>query len=367
MAARFAKLLLLGLGAVTVGGALGATSLSCGPADFDPSSKVTSIRVLATKVSHPYAAPGESVTIDLLAFDGRKSKPRPMKTYWLPFVCINPIGDAYYACFAQLAGASFDGGVPPVIVLPGQSDAGAGDGGTPSVPTNIGDILKPGTDITPFLQQGPSFTFTMPTDIVSTHVNVPGADTQYGLAIAFNITCAGQVKIVDRSTSNNPQAVPIGCFDDSGAPLTADDYVFGFTRVYGYDKLRNENPVISDLTYDGAPIDLTTGITVDHCATDKEADCPKHKIDVVVPDSSQEDRPGEDSEGRKERLWATYYATDGKFDSELRILFDSNLGRVSDSANDWAAPKTVGPQRMWVVVRDSRAGAEWREIPVTVK
>ena len=58
---------------------------SCGAADFDPQSKVNTVRIFASRADEPYAKPGDSVTIDVLAYDGRRTKPEPMTVYWLPF------------------------------------------------------------------------------------------------------------------------------------------------------------------------------------------------------------------------------------------------------------------------------------------
>ena len=103
-----------------------------------------------------------------------------------------------------------------------------------------------------------------------------------GLAIAFNITCAGQVRIVSREGNPNPQAPPFGCFDEDGNALGPDDYVIGFTRVYAYQSLRNTNPKIETITFDGTPVDPAVGISVDRCAAPDENGCPKHKVGVKL-------------------------------------------------------------------------------------
>jgi hypothetical protein len=84
-------------------------SVACGAGDFDPASKITSVRVLATRADKPFAKPGDDVTIEALAVDGRADRSTPMHVYWLPISCINPRGDLYYACFAALAGQVLGG------------------------------------------------------------------------------------------------------------------------------------------------------------------------------------------------------------------------------------------------------------------
>ncbi len=77
----------------------GAASSSCAPSGFQDQALVNGVRVLASAADKPYAKPGDAVTVNVLAFDGRAAKPEPMKIYWLPLVCENPPDDAYYGCF----------------------------------------------------------------------------------------------------------------------------------------------------------------------------------------------------------------------------------------------------------------------------
>ena len=76
--------------------AAGLSMASCGPSDFSPETLINTVRVMASRSSEPYAAPGDNVNLEVLAYDGRPQKNEPMKIYWLPFTCENPIGDAYY-------------------------------------------------------------------------------------------------------------------------------------------------------------------------------------------------------------------------------------------------------------------------------
>jgi len=78
-----------------------AAAPGCGK-DFDPENRVASVRVLATRVDKPYAAPGDTVSVEVLAFDGRKDKPAPMEVFWFPAPFINQMNDGYYACYPQL-------------------------------------------------------------------------------------------------------------------------------------------------------------------------------------------------------------------------------------------------------------------------
>src|SRR5579862_8882859 len=112
-------------------------SSSCSPSGFAPESLLTSVRVLVASADKPYAHPGDVVNMQVLAFDGRSADLRsanPMGVTWLPFVCKNPMDDAYYNCFAQQNLGVVPGGGNGVVDAGGGDDAGvldagAGDGG----------------------------------------------------------------------------------------------------------------------------------------------------------------------------------------------------------------------------------------------
>src|SRR5687767_3104361 len=126
---------------------------SCGSGDFEPQSKIESVRILASRVDKPYAKPGETVSLELLAYDGRRKKERETKIYWIPFPCMNPRNDLYYACFIPQAG---------------QADAGTGSTGS-----GFG-ALRAGVDLTPYLPTGATYSFKMPDNAIATHPPVQG-------------------------------------------------------------------------------------------------------------------------------------------------------------------------------------------------
>lgn len=332
--------------------ALAASSSSCVGGSFDPQTLVGGVRILVSRVDKPYARPGDTVTLEVLAEDGRADRSRPMKVYWVPLPCVNPPNDLYFACFAAL----------------NPSAAPGGDGGVPEVPP----FLRPGTDVTPFLKEGTTYSFDLPRDIIATHPVVPGADAPYGLAFGFAIACAGRVRITELDPeSGNPQSIPIGCFDDEGNQLGPSEYVLSFARVYAYDELVNTNPVIDGVTLDGTPVNVSEGIVVDRCPEDA-AECPKHELGVLVPDTSWEPRPGEpDGEGRPrhELVYANYYYTRpvGSFDAEGKVLFDTFKGRVPESENELIPAATPGKGLVWIIVQDNRGGATWVRLPVYVR
>jgi hypothetical protein len=332
---------------VVVLGALAA----CGSGAFEASSKVTSVRILATAVDQPYATPGTTVTLTTLAADGRIDPPTPMTLYWLPISCSDPQGDAYYACFAALAGRQAAGGT------------GGGTGGP---------VLKPGVDLTPFLPQGNTFSVKVPTDVITTHKAVPGSVAPFGTVFAFNIACAGHVEILPFDPGNiNPQAPPIGCFDASHTQLGPDDYVIGFTEVFAYESITNANPVITNATLQGAAVDPVLGITFDHCGGSTGVECLENDIDVVVPESSWEVNPGDidpaTNTPHHEVLWVDYYATGGDFGSTAKLLYDAVAGKLPDPHVTYTAPDYAGEQTMWIVVHDNRGGVSWLVVPLHVR
>jgi hypothetical protein len=359
----------LALSAAAIVGA-GALGSACGPADFDSATKIASVRILATKADKPYAKPGDSVNLEVLAYDGRPDTSRPMKVYWIPFPCINPRNDLYYACFAQAA-ASGDAGADAGA----QAGGGGGKGGQ-GIP--IGGLLKPGIDLTPFLTVGTKYRVDVPADIIDKHPPVPGTADPYGLIILFNVACAGHLEIVDIDPAGGPQQVPLGCFDDNHVKLGPSDYVIGFTRVYAYATRTNANPVIVDVVKDGNPVPLgdpsdpnaltdpSNGITLAHCGSD----CTDIKLDVVVAPQSQEDNPGDvDPNGvqHKEEIWVDYYATDGDLEGEARLLYEPKVGKLDDSEMSFHPPSSAKEGFVFVVVHDNRDGVDWRQIPLHVK
>jgi hypothetical protein len=304
--------------------------------DLPPANVASTVRILATQADHPYAMPGESVTLQVLAVDGRADRPRPMRVFWLPTVCMNPEGDDYFGCYPSMAGR-----------------------------------FAPGADLPNVLVAGSRFAFTMPVDAITTAVPHPGAPDPYGIAFVFVMACAGHVEYVPvDARTQSPLTTPFGCFDDSNVALGPADFVFAFTRVYAFADRRNANPVIESLTFGGSKVDPAAGIAVARCTSPDEAHCPKTNVDTVVPDSSWDLDPGSlDPSGGPghEAIWVDYYATGGRFDDDSVVLFDAHSGRASSTADGYAAPQSDGPQTLWAVVHDTRGGASWVSVPLSAQ
>lgn len=352
-----------------------AALFACGGEGFDPASKVDSVRLFVVRADKPYVKPGENVTLEALFTDARREKPRAAKLYWIPVLCLNPREDLYFLCFAPPGDGGRQAGATRLIPLgplaaataDGGADAGAagaaGDagaaGGNPfaSIPT--------GVDLAPFLPQGPTFSFRMPEDAVQPR---EGSDP-YGLALVFNILCAGRVEFAARDTEGAAQQVPVLCSDENGVKLPPTDYVIGISRVYAYGDRVNTNPVIETLTFEGKDVVPAAGITVERCTAERERDCKENKIGTRVSDSSWEENPSDvQREGPlREQIWVGYYSDIGKMDSDARLLFDTRQGRVAESDVTFRAPKNVVDGTLWAVVHDNRGGASWIVVPVHVR
>ncbi len=343
-----------------------AALVACGGEGFDPASKVDSVRLFAVRADKPYVKPGETVTLEALFTDARKTKPRAAKLYWIPVLCLNPKDDLYYLCFASAGDGGRQAGgtrLIPIGAFAGTADAGA-DGGAAAGGNPLASIPT-GVDLAPFLPQGRSFSFRMPEDALQPR---PGSQP-YGLAVVFNILCAGRVEFAARDPSGSAQQVPVLCTDEDDKPLPPSDYVIGISRVYAWGDRTNTNPVIETLRFEDKDVDPAQGITFDKCTTAKERDCKENKIDLRVSDSSWEPNPAEVTRDGDlhEQIWVDYYSDIGKFDDEARLLFDTRLGRVSDSAVTFRAPKDAATGTLWAVVHDNRGGAAWIVVPLHVR
>jgi len=315
--------------------ALVAAVAACS-SDLPRSSLVEGVRILATSADLPYARPGESVSLRVLAADGRADRSRPMRLFWLPAPCVNPPGDDYFGCYPAFA-----------------------------------TTFAPGVDLAPQLVAGDRWSFTMPADAIASAAPHPGAPDAYGVAFVFVLACAGHLEYVPVDASaQSPVTTPFGCFDDAHAALGPSDFVFAFTRVYAFADRRNANPVIDHLTFGGAPVDPAAGVALDHCTAADESSCATTDLDAVVPDASWELDPGTlDRSGAPghEGLWVDYYATGGRFANDSVVLFDATTGRASPTTDAYAAPLAPGPGTLWAVVHDTRGGASWIGVPLSAR
>jgi hypothetical protein len=358
--------------AVLAGVAVLAALLACGNTGFDPASKVDSVRMFAVRADKPYANPGETVTLEALTTDARKDRTRTAKIYWIPVLCLNPQTDLYYLCFAPPGDGGRSAGTTTLIPIgplanadAGAADAGGTDAGGAFAGSNPFASIPTGVDLGPFLPQGPRFSFRMPDNALKEREGSP----PYGLAIVFNILCAGRVEFATRDPAGGAQQVPVLCTDENGVQLPPSDYVIGISRVYSYADRTNTNPVIEAMTLGGVDVLEAQGISVDHCTAAHEKDCPEIKLGMRVSDSSWELNPSDVTRTGvpHEQIWIDWYSDIGSFDDEARLLFDTQQGRISDSDDTYRAPKDPSDGTLWGVVHDNRGGASWIVVPLHVR
>lgn len=429
--------------------ALGAwTCSSCAPSGFTDATVINSVRILASSAEPPYVAPGNPATVRVLAFDGRPTSQQaePMRFTWLPLVCVNPPNDAYYACFPQFAAAlgalSLDGGssgngagAPDGSAegsagddgsAPGAPDAGddgggtdagddgssattdaGGDGGLPGAPAGgpvlISTSLPCDGGVCPPCngESTCEATFTMPANAIQAR---KGVTHDYGLAILFNIACAGRLGLVPPDPGNL-QSPPFGCFGPDGGLRSADDYVLGFTRVYSYDPTftTNNNPVIDDIHVSGfdmpnagadcgpqgdggAPLETKLALNPDgtldgsdggltsiavfrqgnRCSRTLHIGPELDALKSWEPNPAQVDVHGNPVH---EQIWAEFFSTFGSFKNGAHLLFDPSAGLVGDPSvtdNQFTPPSDPGTGTIWIIVHDNRGGAAWAIVPITV-
>jgi hypothetical protein len=356
-----------------------ALASGCGE-DFDPASEVSGLRVLAVKKSSPYVRPGDRVDFDLLWHDSEVGRPPP-QIAWLAF-CENPPGDLFEACFGQLPALTPEQ-LASRISLP---EAGA------TAPND-------------------SFSFVTSADLISSRPPPPeGSAIPYGLNYVFFAVCAGELAM------DMGSQIPFVCYEelDGVAGFSAGDnrrdsrdFVIGYSAVFAYDELQNDNPRFTALEFGGVslwpnspaelgaaapagavladPRDVCVGescnsapppadaqpcldeLTVDACLDD---DCPETNVRAYVdPASAEVDgaASGSSSTPLGEQMWLNYYSTLGELAEGVRLVNDATAGFSADASTDYRAPDTSGAAYLWAVVHDNRGGTEWARLRVCVR
>ena len=372
------------LGAALLGAALlNAALLGCG-AQFDPGSELHGLRVLAVKKSAPYAHPGTRVDLQLLWHDTEPDRPPP-QIAWLA-ACQNPPGDLFDACFAT---------VPET----GDADLIERLRARSSLP----DPSSP--------QANDHFSFQTATDIISSRP--PPKDptaVPYGLDYVLFAVCAGTLDLrLDRE-------FPFVCYlEQDGEPglssgdteLGSSDFIVGYTSVFAYNELENQNPLVYGMRGGGlelrpgevptmageplagpalSPEDLCIGdacqpivasqrldfcaeaLTIDACP--ESSRCDKVGVGAVVdPASAELDTAASTlrSVELQEQMWVNYYASDGELSEEVKLLNDATEGWNADSDTEYRAGKEPGVAYLWSVAHDNRGGAEWARLRVCTR
>jgi hypothetical protein len=319
---------------VALVGFLGAAA--CG-SDFSPKNEVQQIRLLAAKADIPYAHVGETVQLEALAYDGRRTPNRkPMRVFWFPAPCVNPPGDQYYFCYAALA------------------------------------QLPERQDLTRILVENTKTSITIPQNALDGAVLHPGQTERFVTAYNFVVACAGHVERVPLKSGQALNQLPVGCFDDeTGLELDSGSFVLGFTRVFIFDTRRNAVPVLDNVTFEGQVVDPAMGVKTGTCVKDKNDACKTVKFNVSFGDQNAEIDPDNvDSNGHvlRETVYVDWFATNGRFKSDRKIVYDGNLGRPPKTDAEYEPPNDPVPNgKVWAVLHDNRGGTTWQEFPLVIQ
>lgn len=350
----------------------------CGT-EFDPGSELSGLRVLAVKKSAPYARPGERVELELAWHDTEAPRAGGSvpEIAWVA-LCQNPPGDLFEQCFTALPELS-EAELAERISLPEPGATTAND----------------------------RFAFTVADDIISSRPPPPDpAAPRYGLNIVFFAACAGRLYQRDPA-----DGFPFGCYEElDGEPglgpadrqLGSSDFVVGYTSVFAYQDLRNQNPRIGGLEFAGVPYvpagsdgaaspagsvalsppdlcigDACLGAPLDPGASCPEAltleacsgDCETRSVRPLIdPDNAEVDAIASrrSSVQLGEQMWVNYYAASGEVDEEVRLLNDATRGWNPEFGTDYQAGSEPGVSYLWAVAHDNRGGVEWARLRLCI-
>ena len=292
----------------------------CAP-DFDPTSRVVSFRVLAQQTDPPIARPGETVHLSSLSYD-----PEGRSVNWAWAACVNPAASTVDGCLDQVA-----------------ADAQA-------------------SGSSPILAQGPElseFSYTIPSDALD---SLPTGARSTAFVGILSIACPGDLGFLA-----NANGLPFTCTErDTGRAFALDEYIVGLKRIAVRNTDRNQNPVIEQVTFDGAdwPEDEVKQVTACDTAKNDYKPCAastKHRVAARPSAASSESGSNEFGVPFSEEVIIEYYATEGVFEYELKIAADPETG--------WAARKSAAGKdlTLWMVVHDDRGGASWVQRQVHVQ
>jgi hypothetical protein len=363
------RLLLGGAALALLGGHAFASGCA---ADFAPISKVDGLRVLSVVADHPYVTLPEcasgagcdpaKVTLNMTWADGQEGAAPPM-ILWIGG-CFDPVGDQYYGCYDSL-GKLFSGSM------------------NASGKPDIAKLLASG-----YVGIGPSFTLTLPQDLITRRPKPAAEQPYYGIAYVFFAVCAGELRPTPADEASGLAGnFPISCYDQEGNRLGADRFVPGYTQVYAFaDGRGNANPVIEAMTLDAKeiPADPAKAPEVEACSVTEDerlkmagcgrrdawSDCTTYDVSVKVPEDVAEiDPSGKQADGTpvRETVWIDYFTDRGDFAHPTQLVSDAVTGYQPDHSVPWVAPPEPGPARIWAVVHDNRGGQAVIERTVMVK
>jgi hypothetical protein len=334
--------------------------------ELEPGSSLSGVRVLAVKASEPYAAPGETVKLEMLALDqapGRlrpDGSPRPLEVVWFDG-CVNPDSALFYSCYPALTRAldeAFGGVAAPL------------DGSAP---------------LPPFITRGPARDLAVAADALATAPPALPGEPPRGREFAFFAVCGGRVEY---APGNDQVGIPIRCADPaSGASLGAEDFVFGFAPLTVIEGQRNAHPVVEGVLVDGAPPPAAScagdegcgagercgsaGMClriIARCDEGEAADCDEHQIEPLLAPGASEPDPlasGFDGRAEVESVFVRFYATDGRFTRGVTSIVSTDGATTDEPYGLFTGyGAAAGEARVYAVVHDNRGGVGWTSFDV---
>jgi hypothetical protein len=334
--------------------------------DFEPQSKVDTLRVLAVRPEPASGTPGQTTALDLVIADGASdtaagSSARPLQVVWLAG-CHNPPTRQYFGCLPILAELA-QRLSPRVVATPASS-----------LPRAV-------------FGTGTHYDLAVPENILSAAPEQAGDPIHFGVSYAFFAVCAGEL----RPDPSLKDRLPLACVNpETGASLGRQDFVTGFTTLYTYEGASNHNPVLTGVHLGQTALDLRACQSDEDCAGLVDAtqagfdercgnqgtcapvlpacvtaECAKILITPDVDATSAERLPGV---GANEILWANFYTTAGKFEEATELVNDRSTGFIADHGSYFRPPPhTDVPSTVWLTVNDERGGAAFQSFEVWTK
>lgn len=314
---------------------LALVALGCGP-EFDPPSKLQSLRVLAVKKDDPYlrpTAPGSVIAgesdgayqpdnvahLTLAMQDSRLEEDRqgPLQKIWFAG-CNNPPRDNYFSCLLNVW-LTFK-----AFVELGPGPGGLADGQTWSIGENYGDIgqvrlskfveetfpeqseqarqaaenpdaqqtAAPGLSQDDLINQalalrvgaGDRFDYTVPPWVIEQHPPSQDRDIpRYGLSQVFLAVCDGEIgfspgweRDVDplETLADATRGFPLTCYErGTTRERGPDHFMVSYSNLYVYDELSNKNPVIDGFRFDGKKVDESSVCIGEDCLAKAAPSC----------------------------------------------------------------------------------------------
>jgi hypothetical protein len=299
----------LGLGAV-----LALAAAGCGP-QFDPPSKLQSLRILAVKKDDPYLRPTSTGASDpsagyepdntahmTLAIEdarlkqdklGPDKKGPLLQKLWFAG-CNNPPMDNYFSCllsvwlsfkaFKEFRTEPLDDGqswsindIPMTLaslqrvttfleeLFPGYSQSADGTQliGPNGETVETQALYEQAAALN--VGAGDTFDYTVPASIIAQHAPSTDKDMPpYGLSMVFLAVCDGELGLspewqenVDPLTvmTDATRGFPLTCYERGTAKERGpDNFMVSYSNLYVYEELKNKNPVIRGFKFDGEDV-----------------------------------------------------------------------------------------------------------------